>query len=38
VTYLDGTTETYAYDKLDLASYKDRQGRIWTYTHAPTGG
>lgn len=32
-TYPDGTSETYAYDKLDLASYQDRLGRIWAYAH-----
>ena len=26
-------TDTYTYGKLDLASYLDRQGRLWTYTH-----
>jgi YD repeat-containing protein len=33
VTYPDGTTDQCVYDKLDLASYRDRQGRVWTYTH-----
>ena len=33
VAYLDGTTEQYFYDKLDLAASQDRQGRIWSYTH-----
>lgn len=33
VTYPDGTFDTYIYDKLDLASYRDRLGRLWTYTH-----
>jgi YD repeat-containing protein len=33
VTYPDGTAETYTYDKLDLASYQDRQYRVWTYSH-----
>jgi RHS repeat-associated protein len=33
ITYPDGTTDGYTYDKLDLASYKDRLGRVWTYTH-----
>ena len=27
------TIETYTYDKLDLASYQDRQQRVWTYAH-----
>jgi RHS repeat-associated protein len=31
--YPDGTSEQYTYDKLDLASYKDRQGHIWRYVH-----
>ena len=33
VAYLHGTFETYTYDKLDLASYKDRQSRIWLCAH-----
>ena len=33
ITYPDGTTDVYTYDKLDLASYKDRLGRVWTYAH-----
>jgi RHS repeat-associated protein len=33
ITYPDGTTDTYTYDKLDLASYQDRQGRLWLYAH-----
>ena len=32
VTYPDGTTDLYAYDRLDLASYRDRQRR---YTSCP---
>ncbi len=32
-TYLDSTTEVYTYDKLDLASYRDRQGHLWHYVH-----
>ena len=37
VTYPDGTFETYTYDKLDLASYQDRQSWTWTYSHDNTG-
>jgi YD repeat-containing protein len=33
ITYPDGTTDNYTYDNLDLASYLDRQNRLWTYTH-----
>jgi RHS repeat-associated protein len=33
ITYPDGTTDLYTYNKLDLASYQDRLGRLWTYTH-----
>ncbi|MGC1302357.1 MAG: RHS repeat-associated core domain-containing protein [Caulobacteraceae bacterium] len=33
VTYPDGTAETYTYNKLDLASYQDRQARVWIYAH-----
>ncbi len=33
ITYPDGTTDIYTYDKLDLASYTDRLGRHWSYTH-----
>lgn len=33
ITYPDGTTRLYTYNKLDLASFQDRQGRLWTYTH-----
>lgn len=33
VTYPDGTSDQYAYEKLDLVSYRDREGRIWTYTY-----
>ncbi|WP_332772049.1 RHS repeat-associated core domain-containing protein [Phenylobacterium sp.] len=32
-TYPDGTIEAYAYDKLDLVSYQDRLGRLWTYAY-----
>jgi YD repeat-containing protein len=31
ITYPDGTTTQYAYNKLDLAEYTDRQGRVWRY-------
>jgi RHS repeat-associated protein len=33
IAYPDGTARAYTYDKLDLASYRDRLGRVWTYTH-----
>ena len=34
-TYPDATSDDYIYDKLDLASYKDRQGHVWSYVHDP---
>lgn len=33
VTYPDGSTELRTYDRLDLASYRDRQGRLWQYSY-----
>jgi len=33
ITYPDGSSDSYTYDRLDLASYRDRQNRAWTYTH-----
>ncbi len=33
ITYPDGTSDVYTYDKLDLASYRDRLGRLWSYAH-----
>jgi RHS repeat-associated protein len=33
ITYLDGTSDNYTYNRLDLTSYQDRLGRIWTYTY-----
>jgi RHS repeat-associated protein len=33
ITYPDNTTDTYTYNRLDLASYRDRQGRQWKYTY-----
>jgi RHS repeat-associated protein len=33
ISYPDGTAEIYTYNKLDLASYQDRQGRLWIYAH-----
>lgn len=32
ITYPDGTARIYTYNKLDLASFQDRQFRKWTYT------
>ncbi len=32
-TYPDGTARQYSYDKLDLASVTDRQGRTTSYSH-----
>jgi RHS repeat-associated protein len=32
-TYPDGTADKFNYDKLDLASYTDRLGREWSYSH-----
>jgi len=33
ITYPDGTTDQYAWDKLDLAAFQDRQGHVWNYAH-----
>jgi RHS repeat-associated protein len=33
ITYPDGTTDQYTWDKLDLAAYRDRQGHLWSYSH-----
>jgi RHS repeat-associated protein len=33
IDYPDGTNEQIAYDKLDRASFRDRLGRITSYTH-----
>ena len=33
ITYPDGTSDVYTYNRLDLASHTDRIGRVWTYTH-----
>ncbi len=33
ITYPDGTADIYTFDKLDLASYTDRNGRRWIYSH-----
>jgi RHS repeat-associated protein len=33
IAYPDGTTTQYTYDKLDLASVKDRLGRVTSFTH-----
>ncbi|MFD1985439.1 RHS repeat-associated core domain-containing protein [Mesorhizobium newzealandense] len=33
ITYPDGTADLYGYNRLDLASYKDRQNRLWTYAY-----
>lgn len=33
VTYPDGTTEQLGYNRLDLASYKDRLNRVTNYAH-----
>jgi len=33
ITYPDGTSDNYTYNKLDLASYTDRLGRVWTYVY-----
>ncbi len=32
-TYPDGTTDQYTYSRLDLVSYKDRQGHVWHYAY-----
>ncbi|KAA3445852.1 peptidase C39 [Mesorhizobium sp. SARCC-RB16n] len=33
ITYPDGTADFYTYNKLDLASFKDRENRVWGYTY-----
>jgi RHS repeat-associated protein len=33
IIYPDGTFEKLTYDKLDLASYTNREGHVWTYSH-----
>ncbi len=33
ITYPDGTTRVYTYNRLDLASFQDRQLRKWTYAY-----
>lgn len=33
VAYPDGTYQGFTYDKLDLVSYSDRIGRVWSYTY-----
>jgi RHS repeat-associated protein len=33
ITYPDGTARKYAYDRLDLVEYEDREARIWRYTY-----
>ncbi len=33
IAYPDGTADVHTYNKLDLASYQDRQARLWTYAH-----
>lgn len=33
MTYPDGSFESYAYDRLDLVSYTDRQYGTWTYVY-----
>jgi YD repeat-containing protein len=36
VIYPDGTTEISTYNRLDLSSFQDRQGRLTTKTYADT--
>jgi RHS repeat-associated protein len=33
ITYPDGTSKKYTYNRLDLASYQDREGRLWQYQY-----
>jgi RHS repeat-associated protein len=33
IAYPDGSADLYTWDKLDLAAYRDRLGRTWTYAH-----
>lgn len=33
ITFPDGTSRIYTYDRLDLASFRDRQFRKWLYAH-----
>ncbi|KAA0690914.1 peptidase C39 [Neorhizobium sp. P12A] len=33
ITYPDGTSKRYGYQRLDLISYKDREGRLWQYQY-----
>ncbi|MGM4986084.1 RHS repeat-associated core domain-containing protein [Rhizobium sp. 11_C7_N12_5] len=33
ITYPDGTSQRYTYQRLDLVSYKDREGRLWQYQY-----
>lgn len=33
ITYPDTTSDIYVYDRLDLTSYTDRQGRVWIYAY-----
>ncbi|MGO7532788.1 RHS repeat-associated core domain-containing protein [Rhizobium leguminosarum] len=33
VTYLDGTSARYTYQRLELVSYQDREGRLWQYQY-----
>jgi len=37
VTYPDATFEEWTYDRLDVASHRDREGRVTNYLHNPLG-
>jgi len=37
VVYPDATFEEWTYDRLDVASYRDREGRVTSYLHSPLG-
>lgn len=33
ITYPDGTSESCSYDRLDIASYTNRKGYVWKFSH-----
>ncbi|MBC2604096.1 RHS repeat-associated core domain-containing protein [Puniceicoccus vermicola] len=37
VTYPDATFEEWTYERLDVASYRDREGRVTSFLHSPLG-
>ncbi|MBB3459336.1 YD repeat-containing protein [Rhizobium sp. BK313] len=36
ITYPDGTSARYTYQRLEFVSYKDREERLWRYQLTPT--